>query len=159
MLFDLDRLKSQSKSGMQMSTNIPSASVRLVRKQKQLLDVRYVLPMYGGSVNDLDLVEFDFSADKSSSESENNKTIPLTQLPAESRLARRQQRRQVLPAMTADRRADTLRANHCVICVLYISQILILSSNDLSERLIFMFYKIYLTVAVCVIKLICLPKG
>ena len=112
MLFDLDRLKSQSKSGMQMSTNIPSASVRLVRKQKQLLDVRYVLPMYDGSVNDLDLVVFDFSADKSSPESENNKTIPLTQLPAESRLARRQQRRQVLPAMTADRRAAPLRANH-----------------------------------------------
>ena len=44
-LFDLDRRKSQTKSGMQMSTNIPSAPVRLVRKQKQLLDVRYVLPM------------------------------------------------------------------------------------------------------------------
>ena len=40
MLFDLDSRKSQTKSGMQMSTNIPS-----VRKQKQLLDVRYVLPM------------------------------------------------------------------------------------------------------------------
>ena len=45
MLFDLDRRKSQTKSGMQMSTNIPCAPVRLVRKQKQLLDIRYVLPM------------------------------------------------------------------------------------------------------------------
>ena len=103
MLFDHDRLKSQSKSGMQMSTNIPSASVRLVRKQKQLLDVRYVLPMHDGSVNDLDMVEFEVSADKSSPESENNKTIPLTQLPAESRLARRQQRRQVLPVSRFER--------------------------------------------------------
>ena len=42
MLFDLDHRKSQTKSGMQMSTNIPSVPVRLVRKQKQLLDVRYV---------------------------------------------------------------------------------------------------------------------
>ena len=31
-LFDLDRRKSQTKSGMQMSTNIPSAPVCLVRK-------------------------------------------------------------------------------------------------------------------------------
>ena len=107
MLFDLDRKKSQTKSGMQMSTNIPNAPLRLVRKQKQ-----------DGSVNDLDLVEFDVSADKSSTESE-NAGFPLTQLPAESRLARRQQRRQVLPAMTADRRAATLRANKCVICILY----------------------------------------
>ena len=81
-------------------------------------------------MNDLDLVEFDVSADKSSTESE-NEGFPLTQLPAESRLARRQQRRQVLPAMTADWHAATLRANKCVICVLYISQIFILSSNDL----------------------------
>ena len=87
-------------------------------------------------MNDLDLVEFDVSADKSSTKSENER-FPLTQLPAESRLARRQQRRQVLPTMTADRRAATLRANKCDICVLYISQILILSSNDLSERIFF----------------------
>ena len=37
--------------------------------------------------------------------------------------------------MTADRRAATLRATKCVMCVLYISQIFILSSNDLSEHL------------------------
>ena len=70
-------------------------------------------------MNDLGLVEFDVSADKSSTESE-NEGFPLTQIPAVSRHARRQQRRQVLPAMTADRRAATLRANECVICVLYI---------------------------------------
>ena len=85
-------------------------------------------------MSDLDLVEFDVSADKSSTESA-NEIFPLTQLPAESRLARQQQRRQVLPAMTADRCVVTLRANKCVICVLYISQIFILSSNYLSERL------------------------
>ena len=84
-------------------------------------------------MNDFDLVQFDVSTDKSSAESE-NAGFPLTQLQAESRFARRQQRRQVLPAMTADRRGATLRANKCVICVLDISQIFILSSNDLSER-------------------------
>ena len=108
-------------------------------------------------MSDLDLVEFDVSADKSSTGSENEE-FPLTQLPAESRLAHRPQRRQVLPAMTADRRAATLRANKCVICILYISEIFILSSNDLSERLKKM-YQINLPMAVCVIKLICLPKG
>ena len=46
-------------------------------------------------MNDLDLVEFDVSADKSSTESE-NAVFPLTQLPAESRPTRRQQRQQVL---------------------------------------------------------------
>ena len=59
-------------------------------------------------MNDLELVEFDVSADKSSTESEND-GFPLTQLPAESRLARRQQRRQVLPAMTADRRCNNIQ--------------------------------------------------
>ena len=71
------------------------------------------------SVSDLDMVEFDVSADKSSTGSD-NEGFPLTQLPTENRLARRQQHRQVIPAMTADRRAATLRANKCVICVLYI---------------------------------------
>ena len=75
-------------------------------------------------MNDLGLDEFDGSADKSSTESE-NEGFPLTQLPAESRHARRQQLRQVLPAITADRRAATLRANKCVICLLHISQIFI----------------------------------
>ena len=79
------------------------------------------------------MVEFDVSADKSSTESE-NEGFPLTQLPAESRLARRLQRQQVLPAMTADRRAATLRANKCIICVFYISQIFIISSNDIAQR-------------------------
>ena len=37
MLFDLDRRKSQTKSGMQMSTNIPSAPVRLVKKNSCLM--------------------------------------------------------------------------------------------------------------------------
>ena len=100
-------------------------------------------------MSDLDLVEFDVSADKSSTESE-NEGFPLTQSTAESRLARRQQRRQVLPAMIADTRAATLRANKCVICILYI-QIFILSSNDLSERLNIFFYQIHLPMAVCVI--------
>ena len=44
-------------------------------------------------MNDLDLVEFDVSADKSSTESENEE-FPLTQLPAPRRLACRQQRKQ-----------------------------------------------------------------
>ena len=79
------------------------------------------------------MVEFDVSADKSSTESE-NEGFPMTQLPAESRLARRQQRQQILPAMTADRSAATLRANKYLICVFYISQIFILSPNDLSKR-------------------------
>ena len=78
------------------------------------------------------MVEFDVSPDKSSTESE-NEGFKLTQLPAASRLARQLQRQQVLPAMTADRRVATLRANKCVICVFYISQIFILSSNELSE--------------------------
>ena len=76
---------------IQMSTNKPSAPGRLVRKQKQLH--RYVLPMYDGSGSNLDLVEFDVIADKSSTGSE-NEGFPLTQLPAERRLARRQQRQQ-----------------------------------------------------------------
>ena len=84
-------------------------------------------------MNGLDLVEFDVSVDKSSTGSEND-GFPLTQLPVESRLTPRQLRRQVLPAMTTDKHAATLRANKCVICVLYILQIFILSSNDLSER-------------------------
>ena len=83
--------------------------------------------MQDDSGSDLDLVEFHVSADKSSTESE-NEGFPLTQLPAASR---RQQHQQVLPAMTADRRAATLRANKSVICVFYIiSQIFILSSNS-----------------------------
>ena len=44
--------------------------------------------------SDLDLVEFDVSADKSLTESE-NEGFPLTQLPAECRLASRQQRQQI----------------------------------------------------------------
>ena len=70
-------------------------------------------------MSDLDLVEFDVSADKSSTESENEE-LPLTQLPAASRRARRQQCQKVLPAMTADRHSATLRANKCVICIFYI---------------------------------------
>ena len=54
-----------------MSTNEPSMSGRPVRKQKQLRDVRHVLWMYDDSGSDLDLVEFDVSADKSSTVSEN----------------------------------------------------------------------------------------
>ena len=96
----------------------PSAQGRLLRKQKQLLDVMYVY--------------IDVSADKSSTESE-NEGFPLTQLPAESRLARRRQCRQVLPAMSADRRSAILRASKCLICIFNISQIFILSPNDLSE--------------------------
>ena len=79
------------------------------------------------------MVEFDVSADKSSTESE-NEGFKLTQLPKSRRLARRQQRQQKTTGKTEDRRAATLRANKSVICVFYISQIVILSSNDLSER-------------------------
>ena len=85
------------------------------------------------------MVEFDVSADKSSTENENEE-FKLTQLPASRRLGRRQQRQQKLPAMTEDRCAATLRANKSVIiCVFYISEIVILSlsSNDLSERFFF----------------------
>ena len=42
-------------------------------------------------MGNLDLVEFDVSADKSSTESE-NEGFKLTQLPASRRLARRQQK-------------------------------------------------------------------
>ena len=55
-----------------------------MRKQKQLLDVRVVLSMYDGRGSNLDLVEFEVSADKSSTGSE-NEGFPLTQLPAEIR--------------------------------------------------------------------------
>ena len=53
----------------------------------------------GDSGSNLDLVGFDDSADKSSTESER---LPLTQLPAASRRQQRQQvlRRYLLPAMT-----------------------------------------------------------
>ena len=44
-------------------------------------------------MGNLDLVEFDVSADKSSTECE-NEGFKLTQLPASRRLARRQQRQQ-----------------------------------------------------------------
>ena len=76
-----------------------------MRKQKQLLDVRYALPMQDGNGSNLDLVEFDVCADKSSTESE-NEGFPLTQLPAAS--------------------------------VFYKSQIVILSSNDLSGLFFFL---------------------
>ena len=76
-------------TGMQISTNEPNTPGRLERKQKQLLDVRHVLWMQDDSESDLDLVEFDVSADKSSTESE-NEGLPLTPLPAASRQQQRQ---------------------------------------------------------------------
>ncbi len=57
---------------------------------------------------------------------------PLTQLPAATASTSAPT---VLPTVTPDRGAATLRANKCVICVFYISQIAILSSIGLSERL------------------------
>ena len=78
------------------------------------------------------MVEFDVSADKSSTESE-NEGFKLTQLPASRRPLAGNSVNKKLPAMTEDRRAAILRANKSVICVFYISQIVILSSNDLSE--------------------------
>ena len=75
------------------------------------------------------MVEFDVSADKSSTESE-SEALPLTQLPAATASTSAPT---VVPTVTADRSAATLRANICVTCIFYISQILILSSNDLSE--------------------------
>ena len=94
-----------------------------------------------------------------------NKGFPLTQLPASRRLTRRRQRQQKLPAMTADRRVATLRANKCVICIFYIYHEY--SSfhptnfqNDLKKKFFTnFFYQINLPMAVCVIKLFCLPKG
>ena len=65
------------------------------------------------------MVEFEVSADKSSTGSE-NEGFPLTQLPAERRSARRKQRQQKLPAMTADMRAAIVRADKCVIGLFYI---------------------------------------
>ena len=59
------------------------------------------------------MVEFDVSADKSSTESE-SEGLPLTQLPAATSALT------VLITVTADRRAATLPANKCVICVFYI---------------------------------------
>ena len=52
------------------------------------------------------------SADKSSTERE-SEGLPLTQLPAETASTSAPT---VLPPVTADRRATTLRANKCVIC-------------------------------------------
>ena len=75
------------------------------------------------------MVDFDVSADKSSTERENERLL-LTQLPATASTSAPT----VLPPVTADRRAATLQANKCVIYVFYMSQIFILSSNDLSER-------------------------
>ena len=76
------------------------------------------------------MVGFDVSA---STESE-NEGLPLTQLPAATASTSAST---VLPTVTADRRATTLPANKCVIYVFYISQISILSSDDLSERFFF----------------------
>ena len=101
------------------------------------------------------MVEFDVSADKSSTESE-SEGLPLTQLPAATAAT---SALMVLLTVTADRRAVTLPANKCVICILYISQIFILSSIGLSELSKFFFYQLNLPVAACQIKLICLPKG
>ena len=70
------------------------------------------------------MVEFDVSADKSSTESE-SEGLRLTQLPAATASTSAPT---VLPPVTGDR-----RANKCVICVFYISQIFIFSFNDLSE--------------------------
>ena len=81
----------------------------------------------------LDLVEFDVSADKSSTESENGDSSCPSYQRQDASLAGNSVNKK-LPAMTEDRRAATLRANKSVICVFYISQIVILSSNDLSER-------------------------
>ena len=77
-----------------------------------------------------DFVDFDVSADKSSTERE-NEGLPLTQLPAATGS---KSAPTVLPSVTAYRRATTLPANKCVMYVFYISQIFVLSSNNLSER-------------------------
>ena len=47
-----------------MSTNEPSMSGRPVRKHKQMRDVRHALWMKDDSGSDIDLVEFDVSADQ-----------------------------------------------------------------------------------------------
>ena len=60
-----------------------------------------------------------------------NEGFPLTQLPAATAST---SALPVLPTVTADRLADTLPANKCVIYVFYISYMFILSSDDLSER-------------------------
>ncbi len=67
------------------------------------------------------MVDVDVSA---STESE-NEGLPLTQLPAATASTSAPT---VLPTVTADRRADTLPADKCVIYVFYISQIFIFSS-------------------------------
>ena len=112
-----------------MSTNESTMSSRLVRKQKQLRDVRHVLWMQDDSGSDLDFVDFDVSADKSSTERE-KEGLPLIQLQAATASTSATTE---LASVTADRCAATLPANKCVIYGFYISQIFILSSNDLSE--------------------------
>ena len=88
-LFDHDdRRKSPDRSGIQMSTNKPSSAGRLVRNKSSCL----MSGMYC-RCRIVMLVEFDVSADKSSTES-GNEGFKLTQLPASRRLARRQQRQQ-----------------------------------------------------------------
>ena len=60
--------------------------------------------MWDDSGSDLDLVEIDVSADKSSTESESEGLL-LTQLPAATASTRAPK---VLPSVTVDRRAATL---------------------------------------------------
>ena len=78
-------------------------------------DVRHVLWMWDDSGSDLDLVEFEVNADKSSTKSE-IEGLPLTQLPAATASTSAPT---VLPTVTADRRAATLPAHLCVICIFY----------------------------------------
>ena len=95
-----------------MSTKESSMSSRPVGKQKQLRDVRHVLSMSDDSGRDLDFVDFDVSADKSSTEREKEGLL-LTQLPVSTSAPTE------LPTVTADRRAATLPANKCVIYGFY----------------------------------------
>ena len=99
------------------------------------------------------MVEFEVSADKSTAGSE-NEGFPLTQLLAERCSARRQQRQQ---------KTTSVPLPYELINVLFAFSTYheYSSYHPMTFQNVFQifFYQINLPVAVCVIKLICLPKG
>ena len=133
-LFDLDDWrKSPDRSGIQMSTNKPSAAGRLVRKKNScMMSGMYcrcrILMWVISTWLSLMLVLINHRQRVRTRDS----SWPSYQRQDASLAGNSVNKK--LPAMKEDRRAATLRANKSVICVFYISQIVILSSNDLSER-------------------------
>ena len=93
------------------------------------------------------MVEFHVSADKSSTKSE-SEGLPLTKLPVATVSTS-------APTVTADRRAATLPANKCVICIFYISQYTyihpFIQCVTFYVTFLHFFYQINLPVAICMI--------